>query len=255
MITEYDIKTTFSETDIMKTDKEQKLFTIILIFYWLGILIATHISVPNWTRQMGMSDKTMHFAAYMILTLLLWLGTSFEIKADWKRLRPWLLSVIVLIYGAADELSQHFMNRSTDIKDFAANLAGMAAGMAIVSFLSAHHIIMIIITVCPLFAPSIVKAKLIAQGSILEIAAYAAGFVIITTAWKIYLSSIFRLNLRKNKLLPIFFAPPIGIVLIVKIYAQFTGKPFDMNAILSSLVSIILTLLFWCLISKNKAAI
>ncbi len=250
MIPKYDIKTIFSETDIMKTGQEQKIFRIILIFYWLGIFIATHIPVPNWARQTGMSDKTMHFVAYMILSLLLWLGTSFEKKADWKRLRPWLLSAIIIIYGIADELSQHFMNRSTDIKDFTSNLAGIAAGMVIVSFLSAYHIAMVLITVCPLLAPSIVRTHLIKQGSTLEYAAYAAGFAIITAAWIRYLFFIFNVNIRKIKSLPAFFAPPAATVLIVKIYAQLTDKPFSTTVILTSVLSIILTILIWRTISR-----
>lgn len=225
---------------------------------------------------MGMSDKTMHFIAYMVLALLLWLGTSFEIKADWKRLRPWLLSAIVILYSAADEISQYFIHRSTDILDFASDALGAAAAMVTVSILSAYHIVMVIFTVCPLLVPGIVRSHLVEQGSILEYAVHITGFAIITTAWIKHLSSIFYLNpvrdkeseiprrpsgnvsngmnLRKIKYLPIFFAPPAGTVLIVKIYAQLTNKPFSATAILSAFASIILTLFIWRIIS-SKAAI
>jgi hypothetical protein len=239
----------------MKTGKEQKFFTIILIFYWTGIFIATHISVPGWTRQMGTSDKTMHFSAYMILAILLWLSRSFTKKANWKELRPWLLSTIVVLYGLVDELSQQFMNRSTDISDFAANMLGLAIAMAIATVLSAYHIVMILVTVCPLFAPGIVRSQLIPQDSIYEAAVYVMGFAIITAAWIKYLPSVFNLNLRKNNSLLIFFAPPAGTIIIVKFYAQLTGKPFSSIAIISALVSIALTLFIWRLMSKKGTAI
>src|SRR3989338_3257724 len=97
MIINYAIKTTFNVKDaVMRLSREQKLFSVLLALYWLGIFAATHIPVPGWTRKMGMSDKTMHFAAYMTLSFLLWFSTSFDRKADWRKLRPWLISAIVL---------------------------------------------------------------------------------------------------------------------------------------------------------------
>jgi hypothetical protein len=239
----------------MKTGKDQKFFTIILIFYWVGIFIATHIPVPSWTGQMGMSDKTMHFFAYMVLAFLLGLSRSFDKKANWKELRPWLLSTIVVLYGLADELSQHFMNRSTDISDFVANILGLGVAMAIATVLSSYHIAMILVTVCLLFAPAIVRSQLIPQDSVYEAAAYMAGFAIITAAWIKYLSLVFGLNLRKNKLLPIFFAPPAGTIIIVKFYAQLTNKPFGSTAIIIAFVSIALTLFIWRLMIKKGTAI
>jgi hypothetical protein len=235
--------------------RERKFFITILIFYWLGIFAATHIPIPGWTRKMGVSDKTMHFVAYMVLTLLLWLGTSFEIKADWKKLRPWLLSTIVLLYGVADELLQHFTKRSADIRDFAADVFGLAAAMAIVTVLPACHATMILITVCPLFLPAIVRSQLIIQGSIPEAVAYMTVFAVITIAWIKYLSSVLALNFRKNKLLAVFFAPPAGTIIIVKLYAQLTDKPFGTTALLSAFISIILTLFIRRLISEKGAAI
>ncbi len=256
MITKYDIKTIVSEANVMKTTREQNFFKFILIFYWPGIFIATHIPVlPNWTGKMGVSDKTMHFAAYMAVALLLWLGTSFEKKADWRKLRPWLLSAIVLLYGVADELSQHFMKRSTDIRDFAANVLGLAIAMAIVTVLLPHHAVMILITACPLLLPAIVKSQLITGGSIPEAAAYIAGFAGVTAAWMKYLSSVVGLNLRRNKLFPVFFAPSAGTVIIIKLYASLTDKPFGTTALLSAFVSIILTLFIGRLISKKETAI
>jgi VanZ family protein len=256
IIPKYAIKTTFSGNfdvfDVMKKSKEQKFFTIILIFYWVCIFISTHIPVPNWTRQMGVSDKTMHFAAYMTLTLMLWFGTSFEKKADWRKFLPWLLLIIVLLYGAADELSQQYLRgRSTDIIDFGANALGATAAMAIVTVLPARHAVMILLTTCPLFAPAIVKSHLITADSIYEAAAYMTGMAIITASWIKYLSSIFNLNLGKIKCLLMLFAPPAATVVLIKLYASLTDKPFGITAILVAFASIILTLFIWRLISKK----
>ena len=239
----------------MKANREQKFFTFILIFYWLGIFAATHIPIPIWTREMGVSDKTMHFVAYMTLAFLLWFSTSFEKKADWKKLRPWLLSAIVLLYGLVDELSQYFTRRSADPRDFAANALGIAIAMAMVTVIPACHSAMILITVCPFFLPALVRSQLIPQGSILEVGVYLAGFACVTIAWIKYLSSVVGLNFRQFKYLPVFFAPPAGTVITLILYAKLTDKPLGTTALLSAFISIILTLFIRHLTVRKETAI
>lgn len=236
----------------MKSNKEQKFFTFLLVFYWLGIFVATHIPIPGWTRKMGVSDKIMHFVAYLILTSLLWFSTSFKQKANWKKLYPWLVSIAILLYGAVDELLQHFVKRSIDAADFAANAFGLATAMLIITFLPSRHAVMILVTICPFFIPAIVRSHLISPNSLLEGFAYLAGFAIVTAAWHKYLSSVCNLNLRQAKYIPLFFAGPAGTVGILKIYAILTNKPFGIKAVLIALGSIILILFFSRLATAEK---
>ncbi len=236
----------------MKLSKERKFFIFLLVFYWLGIFLATHIPIPGWTRRMGVSDKTMHFVAYLILTFLAWFSISFEQKANWKKLRPWLLSGIILFYGLADELLQHFAKRSVDIADFGANGLGLAAAMAVLTFLSGRHAIMILIAVCPFFLPAIVRSQLITAGSLLEGLGYLAGFAIVTIAWAKYLSLVHNLNFRQLKYMPLFFVWPAATVVILKLYTGFTNKPFGTTAVLIALSSIILTLFIWRLVTREN---
>lgn len=235
--------------------KEQKFFTLITLFYWVAIFIATHIPVPKWVGQMGVSDKTMHFFAYMVLAILLRLGTNFKRRLNWKKSGPWILLMIIIFYGAADEITQQYFNRSTDFADFSADLLGLAIALIISSILSSYHLAMILVIICPIFAPAIVRSNLIAQGSMLEIISYIAGFAFVTACWVKYLSFEFDLNLQKTSHLPMFFLPPAATALIVKIYALSTGKPFNSSAVLFSFTSIIVTIIFWRILSKKKAAI
>jgi len=240
----------------MNLNRERKLFTIVLIFYWVGIFFATHIPVPDWTRKMGVSDKIMHFAAYLLLMLLLWLSTSFGKKADWGKKRPWLLMGIVMVYGVFDELSQYFIKgRSTDIYDLLTNFLGAAAAMILVTIIASYHTAMIPFVICPIFLPALVRSKLIAQDSIFEIAAYAIIFAIITIAWVQYFSSVYKLNLKQLKHTLIFFAGPAATFAIVKIYAAIANKPLAKTAILSAFVSIVLTLIICHIFTKNKSII
>lgn len=233
--------------------KEQKFFTFLLVFYWLGIFVATHIPIPFWTKKMGVSDKTMHFFAYLILTFLAWFSISFVQKVNWKKLQSWILFATILFYSFLDEFLQHFVKRSIDPIDVLANITGMATAMAIVTFLPGQHAVMILISVCPFFMPAIVKSQLITPNSLLESLGYIAGFAIVTTAWIKYLSCVHNLNFRQLKHMVLFFAGPSATILITKFYAGFTNKPFGATAIWAALCSIILTLLIWQLVYKKAA--
>lgn len=239
----------------MNISRERKFFTAVLIFYWVGIFFATHIPIPEWTRKMGMSDKIMHFAAYLVLMLLLWLSTSFEKKADWKKIRPWLFMGIVAVYAIFDELSQYFIGgRSTDLYDLLSNLFGAITAMVMVTIMAGHHTAMIPFVVCPIFLPGLIRSKLIVQGSAAEIIIYAISFVIITIAWGQYFSSVYKLNPKQLKHTLIFFAGPAATAAIIKTYAVFTDKPMGKTAILIALAAIILTLIIWSLTTGKRAA-
>jgi len=229
---------------IMQLSNEKKFFTAALIFYWLGLIIATHIPVPYWVRHLGVSDKTMHFAAYLILTMLLWLALFFDVRANWKTFRPWLVLLSILLHGIADELTQHYIaGRSTDIIDLYADMLGAAAALLIVTFISGYHATMALAAITPVFLPAIVKSKTIKQDSIGEILIYVLIFALITGTWIYYLSSILKIDFRKFKYLLVYIAGPVSVLAAVKIYAAITGKPFGYTPFLWALASIMLILL------------
>ncbi|OHB59227.1 MAG: hypothetical protein A2173_09700 [Planctomycetes bacterium RBG_13_44_8b] len=239
----------------MNISKERKFLTIILIFYWVGIFFATHIPVPDWTRKMGVSDKIMHFAAYFVLMLLLWLSANFEKKADWKKIRAWLLMGIAAVYAVFDEGSQYFIKgRSADLYDLLTNLLGVGAAMVLVTILAGRHTAMIPFAVCPLFLPGLVRSKLIPQETIIEIAVYGMVFAVITIAWIRYISSVRKLDVKKVGHIPIFLGGPAAILAIVKIYAVFTNKPMEAAAILIAFAAIIITVFIWYLAAKQRSA-
>ncbi len=106
----------------------QKIVIILLAVYWMTIVILTHIPIPGWVRQAGVSDKKMHFAAYFILAALLFLSAR---RPALRSRRPWLGLLIIAVYSAADELTQPYFNRGADIVDYAVNIIGAMAGILI----------------------------------------------------------------------------------------------------------------------------
>ena len=237
---------------MMKLSKEKKFFIAGLAIYWGSLFAITHIPVPMWVRKMDVSDKTMHFAAYMVLTLLLWLAGNFNVKANWRKLRPWLVLVIILLYGIADEFIQYFIaGRSADILDITSDMAGAVAALIMATFFSGYDAAMILVAICPIFLPAIVKSKLVKQDSILEETLYLTGFVIITIVWAKYLSLIQRLDIKKYAYL--FLLCPAASISIVKTYAVLTNKPFDLIS-LSVCFAAIVSTLFILRTVKNLSA-
>ena len=215
----------------MQMSRERKLFSVMLAIYWVGIFVVTHIPVPKWTRNMGMSDKTMHVVAYMLFGFLLWFAVSFDEKANWRKLKPWLILAIVLIYGAVDEVLQRFVGRSMDALDFASDAGGVAAAMLTVTLLPGRRAAMIPAVICPVLIPGLVRSGFIAQGTIFEFAAYFVCFAAVSLIWASTLKTKF-----------IALLPAAANIILLKFYAVLTNKPMSKMALLISFTAVILTI-------------
>lgn len=79
----------------------------------------------DFVRTIPYGDKVGHFCLFGVLTLL----ANFAIKFKVIRLNMFELywgSLAVFIFVTCEELSQHFMpNRTLDILDYTANIAGI----------------------------------------------------------------------------------------------------------------------------------
>ena len=67
----------------------QKLCIIPVLLYWPVLAILTSIPIPQLVRRAGVSDKVLHFLAYLILFFLLWFAVSKGRKAKWGRPAIW----------------------------------------------------------------------------------------------------------------------------------------------------------------------
>lgn len=106
--------------------------------YWPLLFWLTHIPIPEIARRSGMSDKLMHFAAYLALAFLTWLACSPYEKVRWNRPLVWMVLLGLAGYAAFDEWLQgrSFIGRSADWRDFTANLLGIGVGLGILTFFS-----------------------------------------------------------------------------------------------------------------------
>ena len=98
--------------------------------YWIGLFVMMHVPLPAPPEVPAGSDKGLHFALYLILTLL---GGRYQLGKD-ARTRPGafiLWAVVFMVYAAIDEWLQPFVGRTADLIDWLADAAGVAVGTAV----------------------------------------------------------------------------------------------------------------------------
>jgi VanZ family protein len=98
---------------------------LVLAVYWVALFVGTHVPIPPDVVQLAGSDKTLHFVAYMGLSLLIAVCVR---PKGWSYL--WVLLGLAA-YGAIDELLQIPVRRTADVADWVADVAGVAAGLGI----------------------------------------------------------------------------------------------------------------------------
>jgi VanZ family protein len=106
------------------------MIRLFLACYWLALFVATHLPTAMVPLPGGISDKMPHLVAYAILAAafaLAWRVTAGPLS--WRQLfAAWIL---IVAYGAIDELSQTPVGRDANLRDWLADATGAAIGLAI----------------------------------------------------------------------------------------------------------------------------
>lgn len=117
-------------TRYLGTTSQRVLRIVALAIYWLGLIILTHIPIPEQVRDTHFPDKTLHVLAYMGLTVLLWGAVSPNKRVRWQRPAAWLVLAVIFAYGTVEELSQRAtLDRAADPLDLLADLVGAAVSL------------------------------------------------------------------------------------------------------------------------------
>ena len=110
-----------------------------ILIYWAPIfiycmLIFIQSSYPSVETipSFLLSDKLLHFSAYTLLGILFFRAFDTFPAIDNHGLTVLLSILCAGLYGASDEIHQHFVpGRHADIMDVAADFAGSFAGVMI----------------------------------------------------------------------------------------------------------------------------
>ena len=240
----------------MALSKRHKYVLTMLAIYWPVIFIATHIPVPGLVRQSGMSDKTMHFLAYLVLVFLWWFTISPRQRVDWKKTKVWLTLALMVWYGAFDEWLQHYVGRSANVLDFYADLAGALAGLAILTVFSFWPAALLISAVFIFAVSNLSKIDMLWQQPSVNICFHFIGYAVFSLIW---IQLIYRhIKVEPNKLvqpkwLLIAFSAPLALLVATKAGSIIFGKtiwPIDCVVALTGITAAVI--ISYLTIRKNS---
>ena len=237
----------------MTLSHRQKLTIISLVFYWPTLFILAHIPIPLLVRRAGVSDKCLHFLAYLILTFLLWFAISPDKKVNWRRATVWWVLFVVAGYGVADELLQSYViGRGSDVMDFAANLAGMLTGLILFS-LFAFWPACLLVTAAAIFGlTNLTRVNLAGLLPVTNTAFHFFAYAFFTMLWIQNISRLPALKASELKWLIVTSAVPAGLLFSAKAFSILSGRYFAVRDVIVSVAAIAAVVVTVSLVKKSE---
>lgn len=108
-----------------------------LIIYWIILFTLTSLPTGLAIETKDISDKVLHFGAYGLLSVLLYLNLYFQDKIEVLNKFPATFTVLIAsIYGLLDEIHQMLVpGRSADFLDWLADFSGSLVAVLITGYL------------------------------------------------------------------------------------------------------------------------
>ena len=218
----------------MALSHRQKLTIISLLVYWPGIFILAHIPIPRLVYKAQVSDKGIHFLAYLILVFLLWFAISPSRKVEWRRATVWWILFVVVWYGVFDEWLQGYVGRNPDVMDFFADLAGALIGLialTIFPFWSAS----VAITGAVIFVlTNFMGANLADLLPVTNAAFRLFAYAFFSLLWTRYMYHCLPIESSQTKWLIGALAVPTGLLLAAELFSAVAGNGFRLWCVMFS---------------------
>jgi len=241
-------KTGNSQDYSMTKFLRHRITIILLVLYWLTLIILAHIPMPQYVRKAGVSDKSLHFLAYLILTFLLWFTIRPDEKVNWRKSTVWWVFFIITGYGAADEVIQHLVGRTCDAMDIAANIIGILTGLLLLTFLTFWPAALVVTGIVIFGITNLLRANLAELLPVINTIFHLFAYAFFTGLW---LYNMHLYKHRKSSGIKWFvkaLAVPAGLLITVKIFAAIIGRNFtapDTIASLGAVIAVIAAVYLW----------
>jgi VanZ family protein len=223
----------------MALSHRQKLTIISLLLYWPGVFILAHIPIPQLVYKAQVSDKSLHFLAYLVLVFLLWFAISPNKKVNWRKAAVWWVLFVAVWYGVVDEWLQSYVGRTCDIMDFFADLAGTLAGLILFSFFTFWPVLLVVMGTTIFTLTNFTRANLADLVPITNEMFHLFAYGFFTMLWLQYIHLFLPMKAPKPKWMIAALALPIGFLLTVKLFSVIFGKDFVVQDVIISTVGII----------------
>ena len=232
--------------------RRHKYILLILLVYWPGLFVLTHIPIPQLARQSGMSDKVMHALAYLGLVCVWWFSISPYKKVDWRKAKVWVALAVMIWYSGFDEWLQGRFGRSVDIVDFYADLCGVIIGLAILSVFSFWESCLIVSASLIFAVTNLSKIDMLTSMPWLNISFHFFGYAGFTLIWIQFMQRYIRLVHRQW--LIVAFSLPAALLAGVKTCSLFVGKeiwPADSATAIAAITAAVIVSYLVCGPTRN----
>lgn len=223
----------------MALSHRQKLTITSLLLYWPGVFVLAHIPIPQLVYKAQVSDKSLHFLAYLVLVFLLWFAISPNKKVNWRKAAVWWVLFVAVWYGVVDEGLQSYVGRTCDIMDFFADLAGTLAGLILFSFFTFWPVLLVVMGTTIFTLTNFTRANLADLVPITNAMFNLFAYGFFTMLWLQYIHLFLPMKAPKPKWMIAALVLPIGFLLTVKSFSVIFGKDFVVQDVIISTVGII----------------
>ena len=219
----------------MSLTQQQKIAAFVLAFYWPALFILAHIPIPGVIQEADVSDKSLHFLAYLILAFLLRSAVSGEKKLSWRKAVPWLVLFVIVVYGILDEWLQSYVaGRSSDVRDFFADMAGALAGLILCSFLAFWPAGLLVAATVIFSITNVEQANWAELMPVMNAVFHLFAYAILTAMWIRCTHLFLAATAPETKWLIPALAGPTGFLFFVKLFSVIIGKHIALSDIIIS---------------------
>jgi hypothetical protein len=217
--------------------RRQKITIAFLIVYWIVLAVVAHIPIPEVVYKARVSDKWLHFLAYLNLVFLLWFAVRPDSKVRLRNGMVWLVFLMTAAYGGIDELLQPYVGRTKDLGDFLANIAGVSAGLILFAFLAFWQALPAVLAITIFGLTNLAKANLSTLVPIWNTLFHFFAYGCLALVWCRVMKQCFF-----YKSVVATFGAPFCFLLAVKASSLLLGRHFAVTDLLFAVCGIIAAL-------------
>ena len=228
----------------------QKKTIAVSSLYFVTLFVSTHMPIPELVYRAKVSDKWLHFLAYLNLIFLMWFSFFPDKKANWRKLAVWLIFLGAIICGGIDELSQPYTGRTCDFWDFTADAEGVSVGLIIVTFLTFRPSLLAVWAISIFGVATLIKADLSKVAPILDTVYHVLAYGGFTLIWGQLINLYLSPKTILSRLL-LIISLPLGLMFFVKASSILLGRYFTTAEMLFSGGAIIVASIATCLFARK----
>lgn len=216
----------------------RKLTIISLLLYWPAIFVFSHIPIPQLVYRARVSDKSLHFLAYLVLVFLLWFAIIPDRKVNWRKAAVWWILFAVVWYGVLDELLQVYVGRTCALMDFSANVTGVLTGLILFTFLTFWPAFLVVTGIAVFLLTNLARANIAELLPVASIIFYLFAYGFFTLLWIQYMNLFLSLKAPQPKWLFVAVIVPAGFLAVVKLFSVVLDKSFAVHSVIISTAAI-----------------